>query len=372
MGIRLKGAGFERFEILEKAGGPAAPGTTTATRAAPATSPPSSTRSPSSSSATGRGPTPPSRRSWPTWSTAPRSTGCSRTAASATRCGARAGTRRRRAGRWSSPRAASPHADVVVSAIGMFNEIALPDIPGLDCFAGTLFHSARWKRDHDLAGETVGVIGSAASAVQLVPEIAKQADRVHLFQRTANWVAPKEDEPYTEKQLERFRSDPAFALAVRQKIFDSFGGPGLFERVRADMEAACRANMAAVEDPDAARAAAARPSLGLQAPAPLQRLLPGLQPPEPRAGHRPDRAHHPDRDRDRRRPRAAARHADPGHRLRRDEVPVGDRRRRAAAGSRSPTPGGTGPRPTRASPRRAFRTSSCSTARTPTPTRSSR
>jgi cation diffusion facilitator CzcD-associated flavoprotein CzcO len=140
-------------------------------------------------------------------------------------------------------------ADVVVSAIGMFNETALPEIPGLDSFAGSCFHSARWNRDHDLAGETVGVIGSAASAVQLVPEIVKQAGRVHLFQRTANWVAPKEDAPYTEKQLERFRSDPAAALAVRQKIFDSFGGPGLFEQVRPDMEVACRAAMAVVKDP---------------------------------------------------------------------------------------------------------------------------
>ena len=139
-------------------------------------------------------------------------------------------------------------ADVVVSAIGMFNEIAVPDLPGLDSFAGTLFHSARWPRDHDLTGEAVGVIGSAASAVQLVPEIAKQAARVQLFQRTANWVVPKEDVPYSEKQLERFRSDPAFAVAVRRKIFESLGGPGIFERVRSDMEAACRANMAVVQD----------------------------------------------------------------------------------------------------------------------------
>jgi cation diffusion facilitator CzcD-associated flavoprotein CzcO len=140
-------------------------------------------------------------------------------------------------------------ADVVVSAIGLFNEIARPDIPGLDSFAGTCFHSARWNEDHDLSGETVGVIGSAASAVQLVPEIVKHAGQVHLFQRTANWVIPKEDTPYTEKQLERFRTDPAFAPAVRQKIFESLGGPGLFERVRLDMEAACRAGMAVVADP---------------------------------------------------------------------------------------------------------------------------
>jgi cation diffusion facilitator CzcD-associated flavoprotein CzcO len=140
-------------------------------------------------------------------------------------------------------------ADVVVSAIGMFNETVIPDLPGLDAFAGTCFHSSRWRPDHELSGATVGVIGSAASAVQIVPEIVKRAGRVYLFQRTANWVAPKQDEPYTEKQLERFRTDPAAAPALRHTIFDSFGGPGIFDGLRPDMEAACRANMAVVEDP---------------------------------------------------------------------------------------------------------------------------
>jgi cation diffusion facilitator CzcD-associated flavoprotein CzcO len=141
-------------------------------------------------------------------------------------------------------------ADVVVSAIGMFNDIHVPDVPGLDSFAGTCFHSARWDWDHDLAGETVGVIGSAASAVQLVPEIVKQAEQVYLFQRSANWVAPKEDDPYTKEQLERFRSDPQAAQELRHKIFETFGGPRLFEKVRGDVVAACHAAMAQVEDPE--------------------------------------------------------------------------------------------------------------------------
>jgi len=110
-------------------------------------------------------------------------------------------------------------ADVVISAIGMFNELSWPDIEGLDSFAGKRFHSARWDWAHDLSGETVGVIGSAASAVQFVPEIAKQAGQVHLFQRSANWVLPKEDDPYTEEQLEAFRADPKIALAIRDEVF---------------------------------------------------------------------------------------------------------------------------------------------------------
>jgi len=141
-------------------------------------------------------------------------------------------------------------ADVLVSALGMFNDVAVPDLPGLGDFAGACFHTARWKVGHDFSGETVGVVGSAASAVQLVPERVKQAGRVHLFQRTANWVAPKEDEPYSEAQLERFRGDPAFARAVRERVFATFGGPRAFDQAREAVVAACRAALAGVRDPD--------------------------------------------------------------------------------------------------------------------------
>jgi cation diffusion facilitator CzcD-associated flavoprotein CzcO len=72
---------------------------------------------------------------------------------------------------------------------------------------------------------------------------------VHLFQRTANWVAPKEDTPYTEEKLERFRREPGFALAVRRKIFESLDGPRAFEKVRSNMVAAVHAEIAKVEDP---------------------------------------------------------------------------------------------------------------------------
>ncbi len=141
------------------------------------------------------------------------------------------------------------HADVVVSAIGMFNDLVEPDISGIASFAGTRFHSARWDASHELSGEAVGVIGSAASAVQLVPEIVRTAGRVHLFQRTANWVGPKDDAPYTAEQLARFRLDPDAAPALRSRIFDSLGGPQAFTRVRAEREAACLASLAQVEDP---------------------------------------------------------------------------------------------------------------------------
>jgi cation diffusion facilitator CzcD-associated flavoprotein CzcO len=146
-------------------------------------------------------------------------------------------------------------AEIVVSAIGMFNELAWPQVEGLDRFAGTLFHSARWDWDHDLSGETVGVIGSAASAVQFVPEIVKQAGQVHLFQRTANWVMPKQDEPFTEEQLAYFQSDPDAVLAVREEIFRGVDEGMTFSdpKALAELEAQVLAAIEVVEDPELRR-----------------------------------------------------------------------------------------------------------------------
>lgn len=146
-------------------------------------------------------------------------------------------------------------ADVVVSALGMFNEFAWPEIEGLDSFQGTRFHTARWDWDHDLSGERIGVIGSAASAVQAVPEIVKQAEQVHLFQRSANWVMPKADEPFTSEQLEAFRGDPQAALSVRQEIYQQVDGGMTFSDpdALAKLEAAGLAAIEVVKDPELRR-----------------------------------------------------------------------------------------------------------------------
>ena len=146
-------------------------------------------------------------------------------------------------------------ADVVVSAIGMFNDLAWPDLPGLASFAGTSFHSARWRWDHDLTGERVAVIGSAASAVQFVPEIAKQAEQIHLFQRTANWVMPKLDEPFSAEQLECFRNDPNASLALRSEIYQQVDGGMTFSDpdALAKIEAAGLAAIDVVRDPELRR-----------------------------------------------------------------------------------------------------------------------
>ncbi len=143
-------------------------------------------------------------------------------------------------------------ADVVVSAIGMFNGLAWPAIEGMDRFKGTLFHSAQWNWDHDLAGERVAVVGSAASAVQFVPEIRKVARQVQLFQRTPNWVTPKVDTPYTEEELAAFRADPTPILQFRAEIEARMNKGMTFNQP--DMqEAAVTAALASleqVEDPE--------------------------------------------------------------------------------------------------------------------------
>ena len=110
-------------------------------------------------------------------------------------------------------------AQFVVAALGMFGEINVPDIPGLADFGGACFHSAEWDHEHDLRGERVAVIGSAASAVQFVPEIAPDVERLHVFQRTANWVLPKDDVPFTPEQMEAFRSHPELMAERRQEIY---------------------------------------------------------------------------------------------------------------------------------------------------------
>lgn len=142
-------------------------------------------------------------------------------------------------------------ARCVVAAQGMFNEPAFPDLAGLDTFAGVTFHSARWRHDHPLTGRRVAVIGSAASAVQFIPEIAPQVDTLTIYQRTANWVLPKHDTPYTAEQIERFRRDPRALAALRNQLEAELEGIITLsdpEALRA-AEAAGLENLSVVRDP---------------------------------------------------------------------------------------------------------------------------
>ncbi|WP_431776415.1 flavin-containing monooxygenase [Streptomyces cucumeris] len=84
-------------------------------------------------------------------------------------------------------------ADVVVSATGPLSDPQIPDIPGLDGFPGKVFHSARWDHGFSLRGKRVAMIGTGASAIQIVPAIQEEVGRLTLFQRTPPWVLPRMD-----------------------------------------------------------------------------------------------------------------------------------------------------------------------------------
>lgn len=84
-------------------------------------------------------------------------------------------------------------ANALIAAAGPWNQPLIPDIPGLDGFTGEVFHSSRWNHDYDLSGKRVAVVGTGASAVQFVPEIAPTVGELYLYQRTAQWVLPKPD-----------------------------------------------------------------------------------------------------------------------------------------------------------------------------------
>ena len=106
-------------------------------------------------------------------------------------------------------------ADVVVGAAGPFAQPSVPALPGLESFAGAAFHSARWDHGHDLRGRRVAVVGTGASAVQLVPSVQRQAAGLVLFQRTAPWVLPRGDRRVTGVERAVFRHLPATQALVR-------------------------------------------------------------------------------------------------------------------------------------------------------------
>ena len=134
-----------------------------------------------------------SRRSRPTCGAAPATSACCRTCASATRCAARRGTRRRGAGA-SRPRPGRSPRTVLVLATGALSDPVDPRPPrARRVRAARAFHSARWDHDYDLRGRRVAVIGTGASAIQFVPEIQPQVARLHVFQRTPPWVLPRPD-----------------------------------------------------------------------------------------------------------------------------------------------------------------------------------
>ena len=113
----------------------------------------------------------------------------------------------------------SYRARAVVSAAGALHLPSYPDIPGSASFGGASFHSARWDRSVDLTGRRVAVIGTGASAIQFIPEIAEQAAQLTVFQRTPPWVHPRPDVAMPARLRATFNAVPLTARAVRDAIY---------------------------------------------------------------------------------------------------------------------------------------------------------
>jgi cation diffusion facilitator CzcD-associated flavoprotein CzcO len=117
-------------------------------------------------------------------------------------------------------------ATSLIAAAGPWHEPNMPDVPGLDTFDGPVFHSSRWDHDVDLAGKRVGVIGTGASAVQFVPEIAPSVARLELFQRTPQWVLPKPDHYVSHAERLALDKVPGLRRGLRGSEYASMEAVG--------------------------------------------------------------------------------------------------------------------------------------------------
>src|SRR3954462_9321506 len=145
-------------------------------------------------------------------------------------------------------------AGAIASAAGPLSEPAIPDIPGLRDFKGTIFHSATWDHNHDLTGERVAVIGTGASAIQFVPQIQPKVARLHLFQRTPPWIMPRPDRSITKVERFIYRRFPKAQIAMRNGIYwgrELFAIPMLHHRLSKVIERAGRRHLERqVKDPE--------------------------------------------------------------------------------------------------------------------------
>jgi len=143
--------------------------------------------------------------------------------------------------------------DAVVTAVGMLDQPNIPDIPGANHFRGRTFHSSAWDHSKTTAGERVASIGTGASAIQYVPEIAPHTAHLTVFQRTPIWVNPRYDEPFTPEQQELFERDPVEALKVRDAAFEAYESAnfGVDSEMTNELTAMARAYLTRkVTDPD--------------------------------------------------------------------------------------------------------------------------
>jgi cation diffusion facilitator CzcD-associated flavoprotein CzcO len=127
--------------------------------------------------------------------------------------------------RWtvSTDRGDAMRARFVILANGVLTSPRLARIDGMERFQGDSFHTSRWDYDVDLEGKRVGVIGTGATAVQAIPEIAKVAGHLHVFQRTPSTIDVRDQRPTTESQIEEWKREPGWAKARRARFAQLVG-----------------------------------------------------------------------------------------------------------------------------------------------------
>lgn len=139
----------------------------------------------------------------------------------------------------------SYQARSLISSVGVLSRPSWPNIEGLDSFKGECFHSAQWDHSVDLKGKRVGVVGTGASAIQFIPEVAKEAGDLTVFQRSAPYVLPRFDDPYSRLRLSMHGKMPWTTLPQRYGVWKfgealsrTFDGSNL---VSSAVEKACAA-----------------------------------------------------------------------------------------------------------------------------------
>ncbi|HUA94556.1 MAG TPA: NAD(P)/FAD-dependent oxidoreductase [Acidimicrobiales bacterium] len=127
-------------------------------------------------------------------------------------------------GRWHLETSSGTHdvVDVVIAATGVLHHPNVPTLEGLETFGGRSFHSARWDHDVEIDGRRVGVIGTGSTAVQITGAIVDRVSSFTLFQRTAQWILPLQNPPYTEDERAKFRQDQALMAQTRREFAQVF------------------------------------------------------------------------------------------------------------------------------------------------------
>jgi cation diffusion facilitator CzcD-associated flavoprotein CzcO len=148
-------------------------------------------------------------------------------------------------------------ADVVIAATGVLHHPMIPEIAGLETFAGARFHSAQWDHSVPLDGKRVGVIGTGSTAIQITGALVPRVAKFSLFQRTAQWVAPQDNPAYTEAEKAQLRRDPnalrALSIEMTRAFHENFSN-GVVDANSEQMrllEQTCRDHLeSAVKDPE--------------------------------------------------------------------------------------------------------------------------